>query len=108
MRFATRAFLWSFVPLALLLMGAFLLLQRSIATPVRDELRISLRQTESLIARAQSRGESHNARYLKVIGDNAPLKAGFQLVRTEPANPDARSTLEDQLRGLASTLGFDI
>jgi HD-GYP domain-containing protein (c-di-GMP phosphodiesterase class II) len=108
MRFATRTFLWSFVPLALLLMGAFLLLQRSIATPVRDELRISLRQTESLIARAQSRGESHNARYLKVIGDNAPLKAGFQLVRTEPANPDARSTLEDQLRGLASTLGFDI
>jgi HD-GYP domain-containing protein (c-di-GMP phosphodiesterase class II) len=107
MRFATRAFLFSFLPFAALLAGTFWVLQYLTVSSVRGELRSSLRKTQQSMSRAQARSELQNSRFLRVVGDNAPLKAGMQLMESNSGSADARRTVEDQLRDLCNVLGFD-
>ena len=107
MRFATRTFLFSFVPFAVLLMGSFWVIQRMVESTVRDGLRTSLRNTHDSIARVRSKSELQNSRFLRVLGENATLKAGLQLLHAERKSGEARLTVEDQLRDLCKTLGFD-
>jgi putative nucleotidyltransferase with HDIG domain len=108
MRFSTRTFLSSFLPFAFLLTVSFWLIKHSVLSTVRDGLRASLRETHASVARVQSKSVLHNNRFLRVLGENATLKAGLQLVRAEPDNAAARLTLVDQLRELSETLGFDL
>lgn len=61
-----------------------------------------------MIARVRSKGELQNSRFLRVIGENAALKAGLQLMAAEPHSADARRTVEDQLRDVGEKLGFDL
>lgn len=107
MRFVTRTFLWSFAPFALMLMGTFWILQRQAVSSVRDELRSSLRRTQISMARVQSKSAFQNSRFLAMVADNAPLKAGMQLMLSDAGNGDARRTVEDQLRQICESLGFD-
>jgi len=107
MRFVTRTFLWSFIPFALLLTGSFWAIQKLAISSVRDELRSSLRQTQISMAHMQAKSELQNSRFLRVVGDNAPLKAGLQLMLSEKDSGDARRTVEDQLREICGTLSFD-
>jgi HD-GYP domain-containing protein (c-di-GMP phosphodiesterase class II) len=107
MRFATRAFLYSFLPFAILLTGTFGILQHLTVSSVRNEVRSSLRETQLSMSRAQARSELQNSRFLRVVGDNAPLKAGLQLMEADSHSADARRTVEDQLRDLCNVLGFD-
>src|SRR5947207_14711759 len=107
MRFATRTFLFSFVPFAFLLMGSFWAIQKLVESTVRDGLRSSLRQTHESIARVRSKSEIQNSRFLRVVGENTSLKAGLQLLITERKSKAARLTLEDQLREMCDTMGFD-
>ncbi|HTM47580.1 MAG TPA: HD domain-containing phosphohydrolase [Bryobacteraceae bacterium] len=107
MRFATRTFLFSFVPFALLLMGSFWVIQKLVESTVRDGLRTSLRHTHDSIARVRSKSELQNSRFLRVVGENASLKAGLQLLLAEQESRAARLTVEDQLRETCNTLGFD-
>src|SRR5258708_14511591 len=107
MRFATRTFLFSFVPFALLLMGSFWAIQKMVESTVRDGLRTSLRQTHDSIARVRSKSELQNSRFLRVIGENASLKAGLQLLLEERKSAAARLTVEGQLREMCQELGFD-
>src|SRR6185436_21133070 len=107
MRFATRTFLFSFVPFAFLLMGSFWAIQKRVESTVRDGLRTSLRTTHDSIARVRSKSELQNSRFLRVIGENASLKAGLQLLLAERKSGDARLTIEGQLRELCQALGFD-
>jgi hypothetical protein len=107
MRFVTRTFLLSFLPFALLLMGSFWAIQRLAVSSVREELRSSLRRTQISMAHVQSKSELQNSRFLKIIGDNAPLKAGMQLMLSDPESGDARRTVEDQLGELCEALSFD-
>lgn len=108
MRFATRTFLWSFLPFAFLLMGSFWAIQKLVESTVRDRLRSSLRETHASIARVRSRSELQNHRFLRVLGENASLKAGLQLALAERKSSAARLTLERQLRDICNTLGFDL
>lgn len=96
MRFATRTFLWSFLPFVILLLGSFWAIQRLVEHTVRDSLRSSLRQTHVSVARVRSKSELQNSRFLKILGENPALKAGLQLllaesrpgaVREEPRGP---------------------
>ena len=80
MRFATRTFLWSFIPFAFLLLGSFWAIQKLVEHTVRDGLRSSLRQTHLSIARVRSENELQNSRFLKMLGENATLKAGLKLI----------------------------
>lgn len=107
MRFVTRTFLWSFLPFAALLVASFWLAPHLAVSSVRDELRSSLRFTQRSLARQQSRSELEDFRYLRILGDNAPLKAGLQLMLSEDDTADARRTVEDQLREICESLRFD-
>ncbi len=108
MRYFTRAFLSSFVPMAAVLLGSFWVVHRLVESAARNSFRSSLRETQEFMARQHAQKEWSNARSLRVVAENPALKAALQLVRAEPANPDARATLEDQLRELNQTLGFDV
>ena len=107
MRFATRAFLWSFLPFALLLTATFWILQQRTVRSVRDELRSSLREVQLSMAHVQAKSDLQNARFLAMVADNAPLKAGMQLMASDPNSGDARRTVEDQLREICDSLHFD-
>ncbi len=107
MRLATRTLLWSFLPFAALLLGSFWSIQKMVIASVRDALRSSLRQTQASMARAHARAELHNNRFLGIVAENAPLKAGIQLLLQNVASGDARRTVEDQLRQICQPLNFD-
>src|SRR5579871_5955215 len=107
MRFSTRAFLWSFGPFVLLMLGSFWNIQKLVQLSVRDGIRTSLRHTHESIAYVRSKSELQNSRFLRMVGENASLKAGLQLLNTEASNPEARRTVEDQLREISQTLGVD-
>jgi HD-GYP domain-containing protein (c-di-GMP phosphodiesterase class II) len=107
MRFATRTFLWSFVPFVILLLGSFWAIQKLVEHTVRDGLRTSLRQTHVSVARARANSELQNSRFLKILGENPSLKAGLQLLLAAPKSGEARRTVEYQLREICEKLGFD-
>jgi putative nucleotidyltransferase with HDIG domain len=107
MRFATRAFLWSFIPFALLLAGSFWVIQQRVQHTVRDGLRSSLREAHMSIARLRQESELQSSRFLRIVAENPSLKAGLQLLLTQPKSGAARLTLEDQLREIAESLRFD-
>ncbi len=108
MRLATRTFLWSFVPCAVLLLGSFWAIQKLAESTVRERLRSSLRETHASIARVRSKSELQNSRLLRVLGENAALQAGVQLVLADRSSREARLAVEDQLREIGTTLGFDL
>ena len=107
MRFATRAFLWSFIPFAVLLASSFWFIQQRVQHTVRGGLRSSLREAHISMARLRRESELQNSRFLRIVAENPPLKAGLQLLLVHPQSVPARLTLEDQLREIAETLRFD-
>lgn len=107
MRFATRAFLWSFIPFALLLAGSFWVIQQRVQTTVRGGLRSSLREAHMSMARLRKENELQNSRFLQIVAENPSLKAGLQLLLADRKSGAAQLTVEDQLREIAETLRFD-
>ena len=109
MRLSTRSFLGCSVPFILLLVGQFLDHREArggkpcamaCASPCmssRSRSLISIRRVNCRIAR-----------FLRVVGENAALKAGLQLILSDPSSADARRTVEDQLRELCESVGFDL
>ncbi len=106
-RFRTRAFLLCFIPFAVLLGGSFWMIQRFVQATVRDGLRASLRESQTAMASMHARSDIKNSRFLKVAGENSALKAGMELLWSNPKSPAARRTVEDQLRELGEHMGFD-
>ena len=107
MRLGTRAFLWSFVPFALLLAGSFWMIQQQVQSTVREGLHSSLREAHASMAHMREQSELQNSRFLRIVAENPSLKDGLQLLLTEPKSGDARLTVEDQLREIAESLSFD-
>lgn len=108
MRFRTRAFLLCFLPFAVLLTGSFWTIRKLVQSTVRDGLRTSLRENHRSIARVHARNSLQNSRFLKVVGENASLKAGMQLLASYPGSEAAKQTVEDQLQDLCQQMGFDV
>jgi putative nucleotidyltransferase with HDIG domain len=106
-RFQTRAFLFCFVPFAILLASSFWTIQRFVEATVRDGLHSSLRESQQAIAAIHAKGDLQNSNLLKVAGENTALKAGMQLLLADPHKDAARRTVEDQLRELGEHMGFD-
>jgi putative nucleotidyltransferase with HDIG domain len=108
MRFATRAFLWSFLPFAALLAGSFWAVRTAALSAVREALRTSVRDNQVTLVREREQNESRNTRILRVAAENSALKAGLELLATErSARAAARRTVEDQLSEICDTMGFD-
>lgn len=108
MRFATRAFAFCFIPFALVLGISFWALQSTVQRSVRGELRSAMRNEQISLARMRARDELQVSRVLRFASENTALKAGLQLLNAEPASPDARRTVEDQLQELSSQIGFKL
>lgn len=106
-RLRTRAFLLCFVPFAALLACSFWMIQRLVQSDVRDGLRSSLREDQIAFARVHAKSDLENSRFLRVAGENSALKAGIQLLRSNPDSDSARRTVEDQLSELCEHMGFD-
>jgi putative nucleotidyltransferase with HDIG domain len=107
MRFSTRTFWFTFIPLALLLLSSFWSIQNLTQDTVRKSLRESLKETHALLAAANEQREQQNSRFLRVVAENATLKAGIELVRVEKS-PEARRTLEEQLEEICDSLHLDV
>lgn len=106
-RLRTRAFMLCFLPFAILLASSFWMIQRFVQLTVRDGLHTSLRQSQVAIAKIHAKGDLQNSRFLRVAGENTALKAGVELLQSNPNSLDARRTVEDQLRELGERMGFD-
>jgi HD-GYP domain-containing protein (c-di-GMP phosphodiesterase class II) len=108
MRFATRTFLSSFVPFAVLLAVSFWTIRTAVIATVRDGLRSSVRDKQVALAREHARNETRDRKLMQGIAENPTLKAGLQLLATEPgARDEARNTVQDQLSEMCDSLGFD-
>jgi HD-GYP domain-containing protein (c-di-GMP phosphodiesterase class II) len=66
-----------------------------------------LRENHLSVARLRAQSDLQNSRFLKVVGENASLKAGLQLLAWHPDSSAARETVEDQLQELCQQMGFD-
>ncbi len=104
MRFSTRTFLLSSAPNIALLIGAFYFVENLTVSALTNDAKRSLRQTQAVIGQSRARSEAESARLLKIVAENAPLKAAMQLMSLERNNPDAKRTLEDQLREICVPL----
>jgi putative nucleotidyltransferase with HDIG domain len=108
MRFATRTFVTSCAPFAVLLAVSFLVVRSTVMTTVRDGLRASVRENQVALAREQARNETRDRRLLQGVAENPTLKAGLQLLATERnARDQARNTVQDQLSEICDSLNFD-
>jgi putative nucleotidyltransferase with HDIG domain len=108
MRFATRTFLSSFLPIAILLAVSFWVVRASVISTVRDGLRTSVRDNQVALTREQQRTEAGNQKLLQGIAENSALKAGLQLLITErSARDQARNTVQDQISEIGDTLHAD-
>jgi HD-GYP domain-containing protein (c-di-GMP phosphodiesterase class II) len=83
------------------------MIQQFVQSTVRDGLRTTLRENQLAIARIHTKGDLQDSRFLKVAGENAALKAGMQLLRSESGSQAAQRTVQDQLRELGEHMGFD-
>ncbi|MCL6643743.1 MAG: HD-GYP domain-containing protein [Dehalococcoidia bacterium] len=108
MRYATRTFLLSFLPFALLLLASFWAVQGLTVSAARAGFRETLRQSQELLVRLHARGEQATRRSLKVLAENPALKAGLQLALVEAGSAAARRTVADQLREINENLGLDL
>jgi putative nucleotidyltransferase with HDIG domain len=106
-RLRTRAFLVCFLPFALLLTAGFWMIQKFVQEAVGDGVRTTLRENQLAISRVHSKSDLQNSRFLRVVGENAALKSGIQLMVSAPRSEAARMTVEDQLRELGEHMGFD-
>ena len=107
----TRAFLFSFLPVCLVLAATFLALNALVAQRVKHGLRDSLEKSEELVARANAESSRRIGQFAAVLAESAGLKAAIGLVREAPgpANADeVRRTIEAQLRELHSLVGYDL
>jgi putative nucleotidyltransferase with HDIG domain len=105
MRFATRAFVFCFIPFAVLLGICFWALQSMVQRSAREQLRSAMRDKQTAMERMRSKNDQQIERFLRFASENTALKAGLQLLNSEPRSADARRTLEDQLQELSSQIG---
>ncbi len=108
----TRAFLFSFVPVCLVVAVSFAALNTLVEQRVKDGLRDSLQKSEALLDRANDDYSRRISQFVSVVADNAGLKAAISLTHEAPATPETaaeiRRTIEAQLRELHGLVGYDL
>lgn len=107
MSLAGRIFVCFFTALMLLLLGSFSAVDSTVFSTLREGLRSSLREHQTSIARMRANDEQRNRRSLRAVTENPALKAGLHLMLIDRDSTDARLTVEDQLREMCETIGFD-
>jgi signal transduction histidine kinase len=109
---ATRAFIFSFVPVCIALLAITTAINAVVNQRVRQDLRESLKNSDDLLNRASAEYARQNAALLAKLTDSAGLKAAVGLL-AEGANDPAvldqvRRTISAQLAELQSASLYDL
>lgn len=107
----TRTFLLSFIPICILLIVAFLVIDGAIHQRVREDIREALHNSDQLLNRANADFSQENAALLAKLTDSAGLKASVGLLSEANENPSlqtqVRATIEAQLWELQKYSPYD-
>jgi signal transduction histidine kinase len=108
----TRAFLFSFLPVCVVLAASFAALNTLVQQHVKDGLRDSLQKSEELLDRANADYSRRIGQFVAVLADSAGLKAAIGLTHEAPSTPETaaeiRRTIEAQLREIHGVVGYDL
>jgi signal transduction histidine kinase len=108
----TRAFLFSFLPVCVVLAASFWALNALVEQRIKEGLRNSLQKSEELLARANEDYSRRISQFAAVLADSASLKAAIGLLHEAPATRDTaaqiRRTIEAQLREMHGQVGYDL
>lgn len=108
---ATRAFIFAFLPLCLVLLGIVLTIHSTVKTRIRDGLQESIQRSERTLELAKEDLERRNTRLLTQVSEDSGLKAGMGLLREARYGqaPDGRALalINEQVAGLAKSLQYD-
>jgi signal transduction histidine kinase len=107
----TRAFLFSFVPVCVVLAATFVALNALVEQRVKQGLQDSLEKSEDLVARANAESSRRISQFASVLAESAGLKAAIGLLREMPAPGNAlevRRTIEAQLQELHALVGYEL
>jgi signal transduction histidine kinase len=108
----TRAFLFSFLPVCVVLAASFVALDTLVQQHVKDGLRDSLQKSEELLDRANADYSRRIGQFVAVLADSAGLKAAIGLTHEAPSTPEMaaeiRRTIEAQLREMHGVVGYDL
>jgi signal transduction histidine kinase len=112
MSLTTRAFLFSFLPVCVVLAAVFLALNTLVQQHVKNGLRDSLQKSQELLARANDDYSRRISQFVSVLADSAGLKAAIGLTHEAPGTPETaneiRRTIEAQLREMHGLVGYDL
>jgi signal transduction histidine kinase len=107
-----RAFLFSFIPVCLVLISSFVALNAVVKQRVKEGLRNSLQKSEELVNRANADYSRRISQFLAVLAGSPGLKAAIGLMHEAPATPESaaevRRTIEAQLRDMHQLVGYDL
>jgi signal transduction histidine kinase len=107
----TRAFLFSFLPVCVVLAASFWALNTLVQQHVKDGLRDSLQKSEELLDRANADYSRRIGQFVAVLADSAGLKAAIGLTHEAPSTPETaaeiRRTIEAQLREMHGVVGYE-
>jgi signal transduction histidine kinase len=112
MSLTTRTFLFSFLPVCVVLAASFLALNTLVQQHVKSGLRESLQKSQELLARANEDYSRRISQFVSVLASSAGLEAAMGLMREAPMTPEAaaevRRTIEAQLREMHGLVGYDL
>jgi signal transduction histidine kinase len=112
MSLTTRAFLFSFVPVCVVLGAVFVALNTLVQQHVKNGLRDSLQKSQELLAHANEDYSRRISQFVSVLADSAGLKAAIGLTHEAPTTPETaeeiRRTIEAQLREMHGLVGYDL
>ena len=98
---SARAFLFSFLPVCVVLAASIAALNALVQQHVKSGLRDSLQKSEEMLDRANADYSRRIGQFVSVVADNAGLKAAVGLTREAPSSPE---TAENWSRGISSGL----
>lgn len=109
---AARAFLFSFLPVCLVLAACFLILSAAVDRKIRRDLREQLESSDALLNRASAEYSRRTAQLVAALTESAGLKAAIGLLAEAGPDPgvrtQVRTTIEAQLRELHNLTAYDL
>jgi signal transduction histidine kinase len=104
----TRAFLFSFLPMYLVLAVTFVALSSLVQRHVKRELRESIEKSEELLVRASEESSRRIDRFAPMLAQNPGLKAAIGPLNELPRDAgQVRQAVEEQLAEMHWMAGYD-
>jgi signal transduction histidine kinase len=107
-----RAFLFSFLPVCLVLAASFLILRAAVDQKIRRDLREQLESSDASLNRASTEYSRRTAQLVAALTESAGLKAAVGLLAEAGRDPivrtQVRMTIETQLRELHTLTAYDL